>query len=524
MQVHSLVAEQPPSAPAGEFRSILFADADQRHLSDQPPAFFADLNLDRIVEEVISGREEYDLAPFFHTPLRELDAIEYRQEVVRDLERDEVSACIERFAGQMRQTRENLRRAVEFRYERQRQAWFLEAAALYCEAVTALRRELSEAQPRARGLRAFAEHLAGYADGEHFRTLRDEGEALRGELRRVRYRLDIQGGQVRVGRYDEEPDYSAQVAETFAKFRQGAVKDHRVRLREEAEMNHVEAALLDLVARLHPEVFASLARFCERWQHFAEPSIVGFDREVQFYLAYLDYVGSFRKAGLRFCHPQLSEDQGSLGAEETFDAALGAKLLREGESVICNDWSLDDPERVFVVSGPNQGGKTTFARTFGQLHYLASLGLPVPGREARLFVADRIFTHFERREDMTDLSGKLEDELKRVRAILGEASPHSILVMNESFGSTTLRDALMLGTEVLRRIVALGSLCVYVTFVDELASLDPSIVSVMSTVEPSDPAVRTFKVIRKPADGRAYATAIAEKYRLGYEDVKDRLS
>ena len=77
-----------------------------------------------------------------------------------------------------------------------------------------------------------------------------------------------------------------------------------------------------------------------------------------------------------------------------------------------------------------------------------------------------------------------------------------------------------LGTKLIEKVMQLDALCVYVTFVDELASLGEPVVSMMSTIVPENPAERTYKVVRKPADGLAYALAIAEKYDLTYERLR----
>jgi DNA mismatch repair protein MutS len=289
-------------------------------------------------------------------------------------------------------------------------------------------------------------------------------------------------------------------------------------------MNHVEAGILTFVARLYPDIFNRLDQYFRDNQAYLDPTIGRWDREIQFYVGYLDYIEPIKGAGLQFCYPVLSEASKAVGGADTFDIALAHKLVADRVRVITNDFALSGRERIFVVSGPNQGGKTTFARTFGQLHWLGRLGCPVPGNEASLFLFDEILAHFEKEEDIHNHRGKLEDDLVRIHALLAEATPNSIVILNEIFTSTTLHDALFLARRVLDRLIALDVLCVCVTFMDELSAIGPQTVSLVSTVVPDNPAERTYHVVRKTADGRSYAMSIAEKYRVTYDKLKERLA
>jgi len=511
-------------SPATAFRSVLFEREPAGADGTPEPDFFSDLHLDQIVEALLAGREQYDLAPFFYQPLHDVEAVRYRHDVLGDLARAPVLDAVRAFAQGMRQMRERLALMDRVYYPRQKQRWLLDAVAAYCEAVATLADRLEELELRSAGLLGLRDHLARYTASPEFTALAAETAERQEELSRIRYAIHIKGARVTVSHYRDEPDMTVEVERTFEKFKRGAGEDHRLRFRDYPEMNHVEAQILDRVAKLHSDVFGRLEEFCERHSDYVEETIGRFDREVQFYLAYLEHIEPLKASRLRFSQPEVSTASKEEHARDTFDLALAAKLVGEERPVVCNDLRLTGDERILVVSGPNNGGKTTFARTFGQLHHLAGLGLPVPGSDVRLFLPDRVFTHFEREEDIDTLRGKFEDELFRIREILQGATGDSVLIMNESFGSTTLRDARVVGAEIMRQIIELDALCVFVTFVDELASMGPSTVSMMSTVIPEDPAVRTFKVVRKPADGLAYAAAIAEKYGLTYRALRERVA
>lgn len=496
------------------------------HAPTRPPrddaALFTDLNLDSIVATLTQGKEEYDIAALYHEPLLRIADIEWRQEVARDVEDADVRRAIDAFAASMRDVRKTLGRANKMHYKLQAQRWAVEAARAYCAAIERLARDLTRSPVRSRGLTAFRDALSSYATSQDFAQLRDAADRIIQDLTKIRYSVLIHGLHVLVQRSQDEPDYSAHVEATFARFAQGAAREHTFTFPDHAEMNHVEAKILDGVAQLFPSEFAALAAYVDAHGDFQDELATRFDREVQFYVAYLDHAARLKERGLAFCYPTVTESK-EVFDEDGFDLALAHKLASEDRPVVPNTFRLTGPERVIVVTGPNQGGKTTFARTFGQLQHLARLGLPVPGTRAQLHLCDEVLTHFERSERVENLRGKLQDDILRVHDILERATPQSVILLNEIFTSTTLQDAVTLSKRVAKRVIELDALCVWVTFLDELSTLGPSTVSMMSTVDPNDPATRTFKIVRAPANGLAYARSLARKYGLTREQIQERI-
>ncbi len=426
-----------------------------------------------MIHAATAGKEEYNLSPFFYDRLTTEGAVEYRHDVMRDLERPRVVASITSFANRMRLMREQIARANKLNYKYQKERWFLHAAETHCTAVRELRDGPSGLSLSSRGLIAFRDYVTDYSDSEAFALSADTAGRLADGLAAIHYSVLVRDTGFKVRQYDSERDYSTKVEDAFRKFRQGGVKNYRAKFRPSVEMNHVEAKVLGFVALLHPEAFSRLEAFRDRHAHNADRLLTEFDREIQFYVAYCDDMSRLKGAGLAFCYPRVSAVDKTVHDKATFDLALATKLVRENVPVVCNDIDL--------------------------------------------------FTHFERQADSATLDGKPQDDLLRIHGILERATSQTVIIMNEMFNSTTLQDAVFLARMVMNQINDLDALCVCVTFLDELASLSEKTVSMTSTVLPDDPASRTYKVVRRPADGRAYAISIAERYRLTYDRLTVRL-
>jgi hypothetical protein len=508
------------------FRSVLYLHRSPHTATPLNDDALRDLSLDRVLAGLADVRSDADLTAAFLAPLGDVDSVVYRQEIFRDLQNPSVQTAVRNILHRGEDVDANLVKAAKSHYPIERHLWNLTAANTFVDCVESIVEDLGGSLRQtlsSRGLRGFVSYAEGYANSTQFELLRDRARRLRTATDAIRFNVLIRGTKVTVAPFDNEPDLGAAVIATFDRFRQGELKDYRARFNDAAGTDHIQVWILDKAAEVEPNLFAETAHFADANSDFLDPTISRFTREVRFFLNFLDYIGPMRNAGLTFSYPVMSDMSKGLEASDTFDMSLAATLIDNSRGVVTNDLSLTGPERVLVISGPNQGGKTTTARLFGQLYHLAAIGCPVPGRDTKVFLTDQVLTHFEREEQLDELEGRLGEDVQHVHDLLQLATPRSVIILNEVFSSTTIQDARQLTREILDRIFVLDALCVCVTFIDELSRINEKTVSMVSTVDEADPSVRTFKVERRPADGRAYAQSLADKYSLNYAGIRGQV-
>jgi MutS domain V len=168
--------------------------------------------------------------------------------------------------------------------------------------------------------------------------------------------------------------------------------------------------------------------------------------ELAFYLGCLNLHRRLAGKGEPVCFPEpLSADQLTLTANGLYDVCL---TLHVGDRVVGNDVNADGKSLV-MITGANQGGKSTLLRGLGLAHLMMQAGMFTGAGSFRAGVCNGVFTHYKREEDATMESGKLDEELSRMSQIASQITRHSILLCNESFASTNERE----GSEIARQIV-----------------------------------------------------------------------
>ncbi|HZO79633.1 MAG TPA: hypothetical protein VFB39_16460 [Solirubrobacteraceae bacterium] len=188
--------------------------------------------------------------------------------------------------------------------------------------------------------------------------------------------------------------------------------------------------------------------------------------EVGFYLACLNLRGRLEATGLQTCFAEpIAAGGQALTASGIYDPCLA---LRIKERVVPSD--LDADRKLLVmITGANQGGKSTFLRAVGLAQLMMQAGMFVAARSLRTAVCAQTFTHFKREEDETMEGGKLDEELGRMSQIAERIRPNCLLLCNESFASTNEREGSEIAREVICAMTENDIKVVFVTHLFELA-------------------------------------------------------
>jgi DNA mismatch repair ATPase MutS len=136
--------------------------------------------------------------------------------------------------------------------------------------------------------------------------------------------------------------------------------------------------------------------------------------------------------------------------------------------VVGNDVNASRKDLV-IITGANQGGKSTFLRSLGLAQLMMQAGMFVAARSFEGEIRDGVFTHYKREEDPTMTSGKLDEELSRMDEIAGRLRPNALVLFNESFAATNEREGSEIATQITSALVESGVKVAFVTHQYEFA-------------------------------------------------------
>lgn len=262
-------------------------------------------------------------------------------------------------------------------------------------------------------------------------------------------------------------------------------------------------------------------------------SLLGIMPEIVFYIKWAELVEKIQAKGLKMCKAEIlpAKDR-EYFSKGVYNLKLAIKRVNGEEfNIVDNDIDFDDKlGRVFILTGPNRGGKTTITQAVGLVFLLAQNGIYVPCSECKLSPCDNIYSHFPADENDTVDLGRLGEESKRLWDIFDMATDKSLFLLNESLATTNVAEGLFIAKDVVKAMCYMGVRCIFNTHMHDLArdldvlnndSANKSKVESLATGV--DHGERSFKVSVLPPQGSSYARDIAKKYGVTFEQIKNNI-
>ena len=254
--------------------------------------------------------------------------------------------------------------------------------------------------------------------------------------------------------------------------------------------------------------------------------------EFIFYIRWADYISKMQELGIPMCKPEIIEtEKRELHAKGLYNFKLAmTRVGGKNFDIVPNDIDFDAEHRIYIMTGPNRGGKTTMTQAVGLLFLLAQCGIYTPCESVVLSPVDNIYTHFPADENKTVDLGRLGEESKRMSELFGMATNESLLLFNESLATTSFAEGLYIAKDVVKALRYLGARTIFNTHMHELAmnleevnTLIAGDSKVASLITGIHEGKRSYKIFLAPPEGVSYAQDIAKKYGVTFSQLSDKI-
>ena len=270
----------------------------------------------------------------------------------------------------------------------------------------------------------------------------------------------------------------------------------------------------------------------KRYVNISGYMLINLMPEIIFFVRWASLIDKIKATGMPVCKAEiLPPDDRKCSFKEIYNLKLAINKVRGEEiNIITNDMEIGDNGRIFILTGPNRGGKTIFTQAVGLAMMMVQWGVYAPCSAAAVSPCDNMFTHFPADENDTVDLGRLGEESKRLAEIFAVATPRSFMMLNESLATTSVAEGLFMAKDVCKAMRFLGVRSIFNTHMHELArSLDELNATegssrVESLVTGVQQGERSFKVTVSPPQGVSYAKDIAKKYGVTFEQLKQSIN
>ena len=526
--------------------SLLYPDADslRRHSLGEELAKLTSQTAEQLELYYLMDLKTCDFGSFYTA---DPDVILYRQSTFSDmLENPELSHILTKMIPLLNDITELRRMGAESAASTEAYLYSITEVEIYTSLLDLLKNNLLPLAPKFHSVafRRFAERINVLTASEYYRDLNERLTELTSRVREIKsitigVNLDSQLRADKAGvlSMNNEP------------FKSGELLDKMLRLDfksdemtciaplipfRKGQADNQQLALANAFNGAINDVFRSSIR---SWKKVIQMYVlentdflIRMMPEIEFVTKATDLLVKLKNKGCHLVPPVIAPmAEKKFTAKALCNPIVASKL---DTPVIPNDFSFDENGMIYVLTGPNRGGKSVITCAVGIAFVMAQLGLPVCADECVISPCDQIFTHFPTGSEDTIDKGRLGEECSRLGAIFEEVTEDSLVLLDESLSSTGSFEGAYIASEVLQGFSMVRCRGVFSTHLHDLAASVDEInaacvpkggVKIDNLVAAIDKGSRSFKILRARPDGKSYARDIAEKYGLSLEHILSRV-